>query len=134
MALSDLPIGHVAMAAKHFLQGLVPDHKVAFAPSPSQLAAEARRLWYAQIDTERRERQDAEMLEHRVEPMGEAEAEHRRQVVAEGLAKLTEATASAIRTPDAEAERVKRHMQRVADRDPRPLAERLGYGESEAAE
>jgi hypothetical protein len=49
IGLSDLPIEHVKTATVQFLRGNVAGHNPAFAPSPPQIAIEARRLEQEEI-------------------------------------------------------------------------------------
>lgn len=56
IGLANIPVAYVAHAAQRFLAGEVPGQHTAFAPSPAQLASEARRHWHMALDGERRRR------------------------------------------------------------------------------
>jgi len=131
IGLSGIPAGHIAQASARFLQGQVEGHNPAFAPSPSQLAGEARRLWYRRIDEDRRDASGQQQIESRPEPLDENEIERRKAFVAKAMSKLK-------RTPDAERDiEAEQRKARMAERtsadylDHRPIEDRLGLHREE---
>lgn len=82
---------HVAEAARRINAGLVQRHNLAFAPAPAELAAEARRLWHAEIDLDSRRKADAsalKMIETRPLELSPEEQVRRKELVADALKRM----------------------------------------------
>lgn len=89
LASAGIPLPHIKTAVAAFIAGKVPDHRKAFLPTPAQLGEYATKLWHSQLAAEERARKEREARQMLPPPkLTPEERERRRQVTAEGLAKL----------------------------------------------
>lgn len=134
IGLGLLPVRFVAQAAQEFLSGSVPDHNMAFAPSPAQLGSRARKHWHAHLDAEKRHKTAVMQIERR-DHGADKDDESRARV----RAKMDEAVsglAQSMRTDEAKAvadEKRRADFGKRADDRFRPdtdrytTAKRLGF-------
>jgi len=88
-AISDIPTMYVSEAARRHNAGKVPRHSLSFAPTPAELADEARNIWHAEIYREQRQRRLDEQLKLLPLPeYSEEEKAHRKAFTAAQLQRM----------------------------------------------
>lgn len=143
IGLGLLPVQFVAQAAQEYLSGAVPDHNMAFAPSPAQLGSRARKHWHAFLDAEKRHKEAVLQIEARDHSVDKTD-ESRARVKAK-MEQAINGLAQSMRTDDArtvadekrKADFAKRVDERFRPDDDRSATlERLGFevGDADAEE
>ena len=115
LAVSDYTGEDMADAVKAFIQGRVPGHNMAFAPTAPQLASACRRAMDARLDDMRRHRSAVLQIEARDEADTPKNAEMRARVaamVASAVKNLTIRDAAVEEDEAARASYLKRHDDR----------------------
>lgn len=87
-AIDGVETGYVAEAARRLLSGEATRPAPSFAPSPTELANEARRLRNNYLDKVNRDRLAQAQIEQRTEPLTEEEQERRRAFIASALRRM----------------------------------------------